>query len=399
MSAPAGPRAGPAGPDIRGHTYRLNPGYEVVPAERLSASHGVALADAESGRDFYGVLLPRQGSGLEPRSISADTALLLLTLQVPGPLPAYSMRQSGFAMAEVVHRLVLDRVLQVFDGGGFVCGPAAMPLFPASGTGTRVGDLAIAALEYAQELTWLNERDLSFRIYLYGRQPITPALSRHFGTPAALKRHLGLDVPGPVQRIIGNGWRHLPEKAGQRAAWWQWIRTVSAASNPTADRPTYKLYVSPSVEEARGVLESVAALLATSRGSTGFKVGAGLEGICRPDKIVVYFPNFEDLQGFGWALADRIRGCPAHGVPFSADVLGEKLLTWGIDPPATWGNGQNRRTSWRMWLAGRLAEYLIAGSGPEAGAQPLWQFALTRLRLSGIDTDTWIPSGMSWVEQ
>jgi hypothetical protein len=399
VNVPVGLPTGPAGTDVLGYTYRLNPGYEVVPAERLSAGHGVALADADSGRDFYGVLLPRRGSGLEPRSISADTALLALTLQTPGPLPAYSVRISGPGIVQVAHRLVFDGVLQILHGGDFVSGPAAAPLFAVHGTGAKAGDLAVAALKYAQELTWLNERELSFRIYCYGRQPVTPALYREVGPASALKRRLGLDSDGPVQRITGDRWRPLSGNPEGHTAWWQWSRTMPGASTLAADRMTYKLYVSPSVSEVAGVLESVAALLATCRGPTGFKVGAGVEGICRPDKIVVYFPQFEDLQRFGWALEEKIRGCPAHGVPFSADVSADGLLTWGIDPPAAWSRTKSRRTSWRMWLAGLLAEYLLLGTGPEPADPLLWQFALNRLRLSGIDTDTWIPAGTSWMEQ
>ena len=45
-----------------------------------------------------------------------------------------------------------------------------------------------------------------------------------------------------------------------------------------------------------------------------------------------------------------------------------------------------------------LAEYLeSARSDTENALQP-WQFALERLRLAGIDTDTWVPAGGMWRE-
>ena len=57
-----------------------------------------------------------------------------------------------------------------------------------------------------------------------------------------------------------------------------------------------------------------------------------------------------------------------------------------------------------MWVAERLADYLVQarsqGGNAETGngseeMEP-WQFALQRLRLAGVDTDTWVPASGIW---
>lgn len=392
MDVPAGSAAEPAGTGVLDRVYRLAPGYDIRPIERSSAS---TLQSADPA-DEFGTLEPRPGSGLEPRTISADTALLLYALQTAGQVPAYALRNVGVELTDVLRRFVLDGILQVLDGASFVDGPAAASVLGLSEEGARGDDLAVAALRYAQRLTWLDEHNLAMRIYTYGRRPLTPALARRHGAPDDLRERLGLGVSGTVQRQLGAGWTPVPA-SGEPPAWWQWLRrSVSVSSLGGMTGTTHKLYVSPDVERVADVLPEVAALVAGTSGCTGFKVGAGLAGLCRPDKVVLYFARFEDLQAAGWALAQRIDGCPAHGVPFTADVTADGLLSWGVDPPVS-PTGRARRTSWRMWLAQRLAEHLRLGASCTDG--PPWRFALSRMRLSGVDTATWIPTGMGWSDQ
>ena len=56
--------------------------------------------------------------------------------------------------------------------------------------------------------------------------------------------------------------------------------------------------------------------------------------------------------------------CPAHGVPFTAEISPDGLLSWGADPPGRSFSDGADSTSWRMWVTRRLAEYLtVAGPG------------------------------------
>ena len=114
----------------------------------------------------------------------------------------------------------------------------------------------------------------------------------------------------------------------------------------------------------------------------------------RPDKIVAYFPSFERLAEAAGAVQSRLGGVPAQGVPFTSEIGGDGLTSWGMDPPASERSWAGRE-SWRLWLTHRLARALLAARGV---AEEPWQFALERLRLEGIDTGTWTPAAGLWSE-
>lgn len=371
---------------------RANPGYELVLLERFAGAARELLVDGDGDGDVYGVLRPRAGAELELRTTDADTALLFLTLGEPAPIPSYVRSRPGLDTDRAVARLVLDGVLQIEHGGEFLCGPRAaafvLPGRSAAGSG-RVGELSRAALEYAQQLAsiGLPAADIAARLYAYGRRPLTPALSR-LGQPGAIDAALGIAVGGAVQRALDVHWVALQTQPGEPVYWRSW----RARDEPGRQRgPGYKLYVSPTVEALGSAFAAVAAAPATTRGISAFKVAAGVEGVCRPDKLVLYFDRLGDLQEAAARLRQELDGCPAQAVPFSAAVTRDGLLSWGADPPEL----AEGRISWRLWVTGRLAEYLVAGSAAEVEPS---RFALERLRLAGIDTDTWIPADRMWAE-
>jgi hypothetical protein len=127
-------------------------------------------------------------------------------------------------------------------------------------------------------------------------------------------------------------------------------------------------------------------------GAHSFKVGANSIGVLRPDKFVLYFSDCNSLQQTAREIALALSGCPVHGVPFTASIDDGGLLSWGIDPlPAIGAPWWQRPESWRLWVTNRLAAALIsARNSPSASLQP-WQFALERLRLDDVDTETWAP--------
>jgi hypothetical protein len=161
---------------------------------------------------------------------------------------------------------------------------------------------------------------------------------------------------------------------------------------------TYKLYVSPRCEalpDAFLATMEVASALKAPR----FKVGKDVYGLLRPDKIVVYFDRLEQVQEAADRLQRRLGGCPAHGVPFTAELAGDGLLSWGTDPPRErqaldW----QERESWRLWLTNRLATALLAAKAARSQAVEPWQFALQRVGLEGVDTQSWTPAQSIWRE-
>ena len=187
------------------------------------------------------------------------------------------------------------------------------------------------------------------------------------------------------------------QQASPDSPWRSWQPRRSPTRRTRSSSP-FKLYVSPTTETLPEAVRAVASALADAPGVVGFKVGKTVDGVARPDKMVAYFSSLDDLHGG----ADRIRGqtvgCRPHGVPFTAGVTDDGLLSWAIDPPRGPGGTGHHATSssWRTWVSMRLADYLIdarssdAGEAPEAGGEA-WQVALARLQLDGVDTVSWVP--------
>ena len=375
--------------------FRANPDYKLVLIDRLSEPDRNQLQEADCAEDLYGALVPQGSAPHEWRSVSCDTALLFMTLTEPGPLPRYALRRLGHDVERNIKRLLLDGVLQISLNGEFVCGPQVAELFASHAPCVERGrnfDLAVSALRYGQELTGLSEVELGQRLYFYGRQPVSPQLHARLVDTAAVATFLGIEDNGPVVRSLDHRWSQVPISPGVREYWWQWIST-SEPPRGTSQRACYKLYVSPAVDDARTALEVIIGALPHARGVTGLKVGVGLWGISRPDKIVLYLTQLDDLYEFADVLRTRLSGCAAHGVPFTAAVSENGLLSWGADPPSARGA---RTTSWRMWVTWRLAEYLISARTAALSTLQPWQYAFERLSLAGIDTETWIPANGMW---
>jgi hypothetical protein len=128
-----------------------------------------------------------------------------------------------------------------------------------------------------------------------------------------------------------------------------------------------------------------------------FKIGNDAAGLLRPDKMVLYLPNQERLLAIASELAPLLKGTAPHGVPFSAEITSDGLLSWGMDPPPTerilaWQEPE----SWRLWIVRRLAAAMIAAQTDARSTMAPSQFALERLRHEGVDVDTWTPSASIW---
>ena len=404
---------------LRG-TLRANPAYELVLFDRLSDGERALLAKLRDEPGFYGVLRPRpvvsDGDGppagaLSVKAVDRDTALLLYTLREPGPLPCYVEEVFGHGAGRAITQLVADGVLEVAQGAAFVSGAAALHLVIADGTadgndegapraGGRIAEISRQALRYAEALPIDEALALSSRLYGYNRRPLTPRWKRLLPDAAAVSGFLGIAPGGPAAKLLARRWLRLPPSP----AWISWQALDGAdraAARRSAAGPKYKLYVSPEPERlADGGFASIVAAL-TDLKVPQFKVGADAAGLLRSDKIVAYFSDFESLARAAHDLGEALAGMPAQGVPFTAEIGGSGLLSWGADPPRGEGLPWEGQSSWRLWLAHRLAGALVAarmGGGDGGHGVPPWRFALERLRLEGVDTDTWTPGALLWKE-
>jgi hypothetical protein len=158
------------------------------------------------------------------------------------------------------------------------------------------------------------------------------------------------------------------------------------------DEGTFKLYVSPRPEHIREAFHALVRVLAEIPGSQ-FKIGPDATGLLRPDKLVAYFGNRAELDRALAALHVELAGCPAHGIPFTAGIDDDGLLSWGVDPPESeralsW----QQRESWRFWVATRLGGAIAIAKRAQTGAVEPSRFAIERVRRHGVDVDTWTPA-------
>ena len=388
--------------EILGRELRANPSYELVLFDRLEPELRQALASLEKEAGFYGVLRPAPSSpaGLSLKSVDRDTALLFLTLREPGRLPAYVRLMSGEGAARVAAQLVADGVLEIEREGLFVSGAAAFDLLweeegdEARDGGGRLAELSRAALRYGQSLALTDPLRLSLRLYGFNRRPLTPAWKRRLPDAEAVERHLGIGVGGPHRHLLDRSW----SRGGPSESWlsWRWrgVDQGGDGGRLAAAGATWKLYISPAPEALADGFGRILDALAATR-APQLKIGADAAGLLRPDKMVAYYPSFERLAAAAEILTEHLAGTPAQGVPFTSEIGGGGLLSWGVDPPAAQWSG---RESWRLWLTHRLAVALLSGKSSAAPGVEPWRFALERLRLEGVDTDSWTPGGMLFRE-
>ena len=392
--------------DLTSAQLRANPAYELVLFDRLAPSEQHLLREIAKDPDCYGVLRPRGQSTLSMKAVSRDTALLLFSLRDAGPLPRFAAQSLGRDCASAIGRMILDGILEIEVDGVMVSGPAASSAISSSSSSpqheTSLAALSRRAIEYAASLKLEDPLELSARLYAYNCIPASRRWREALPNEDATAQYLGLR-DGPAARALGAGWRALP----QSPAWISW-RLENAARTEThrsETEMTYKLYVSPACDRLREAVQAIAESVAQSNAQQ-WKVGKGIHGLLRPDKMVIYFHHFAELQEVALKIISKLEGCPAHGVPFTAELAGAGLLSWGVDPASeantfAWLGGE----SWRGKLCDRLAAAIVHTGVHTRGqahsetsiVHDTIQFALHRLRLEGINTNTWTPSpGFVW---
>lgn len=373
--------------NLEGFRFRANPEYELVLFDRLEPKEREMLGRLGEDPSNYGILRPREQGKLNIKAASRDVALLFLTLQQPGPLPRFVERSLGDQRDETVSQMVMDSILEIEANGRMLSGPEACAHFGSDDSAllptNSLSALSLRALRYAQTLDITDATPLSVCLYLYNRLPATRSWCELLPDLTATERYLG--IQGGSDSILDKAWVRIrtPEPAYPWLAW-------RSRKNPRGENlPSYKLYVSPACAALPQAFRA-AGEAAVRYDAYHLKVGTNAYGLLRPDKLVAYFEEFGALREAAAWLGERLAGCPAHGVPFTAETSHGPLLSWGIDPPSEehtvpW----LQRESWRQRMTNMLA---IALAQAKASATPNiqpWRFALERIRLEGIDVKTW----------
>jgi hypothetical protein len=237
---------------------------------------------------------------------------------------------------------------------------------------SRVSMLSRRALELASTLPTVESTNISRWLYNYGYYPRGMTTELDFGSGDNVMAVLGL--------TFGCGVRNTLEACFEPSTHTGWL-SFAFTGKPILRKAACKLYVSPqpfALTEAFPIIARTFAKLEVR----SFKVGRGLQGLLRPDKIVAYFDSQEELEGIAVNLGERLKGCPAQGVPFTTEIDGDGLLSWGVDPP------QGKEvSSWRSWITKRLAEGMVQAR-PSSDEKAI-NAALQGVTSLGVNTEEW----------
>lgn len=238
----------------------------------------------------------------------------------------------------------------------------------------QIARQSLSALQIAARAGPSEPGRLAQWLYRFGSLPRTPAHDRDFGPDDEPMAVLGLAVGARVRRQL--------EAAYEAHTVPGWV-SFSRAAQPLQLSAACKLYVSPQPQALPDAFARIADAFVQG-GVRSFKLGRGIEGLLRPDKLMAYFDGHEQMEVVVDQLLRQLEGCPAQGVPFTAELGGDGLLSTGIDPPPG-----AVLTSWRAWITTRLAASLWAQrrrTAPETVAA-----VLADLRAGGINTENWLP--------
>jgi hypothetical protein len=379
---------------LHGRVFRAGTAFDLIVFDRLPLEEQAALMGLRADPNFYGILRPRPGTGRTIKSVSRDTALLWLTLQSPGPLPFFATGDGDEGHAAAVWQFVLDGVLEMQTDSGFVAGAQAAEVLSNGRRSLpegRLARLSALALRYGERLRLEDPQQLAGWLYGFGSQPLSPRWQHRLPDRDAVLAFVGAGPGTALGRRLDIGWDAGSEELAP--GWLAW--SSRARSDTGAGKVAHKLYVSPAIDAMPLAFEAVLDVLSTR--AAHFKIGGNAAGLLRPDKMVIYFRDQASLLAAASALSARLSGVAAHGVPFSAEITPDGLMSWGMDPPRSerrlaWQEPE----SWRLWVVRRLAAAMVAAQSDLAASMTPAEFAMERLRHEGVDVNGWTPSGVMW---
>jgi hypothetical protein len=361
---------------------RASPDWELTLLDRLGAGEQASLAP-EMPAGAYGILRRRDGSG-RARAAGPDAALLFLTLREPCTIPRYVHASFEGDAEDAVAELVADGVLEAEVDGRWAAGPSAFSKRAAAGekaapaasrNADGVAQRSRLGLRLAAELRPVGADGIERFLYRFGATPLSLKRERRWSDAESIYRDLRL------QRFPNR-----PDLSAD-SAWW-----VFPGKPPGGLAPSPKLYGGVAVRDLNEALERLAALWAASDAVPPFKIGATVQELHRPDRMVFYPATWEEAADWAARLEHAFQGLAADPVPFTAAVGNSQRVTWGADP-----RGDGWRTdheSWRSHVARTLAAALVEARAARETDPCAW--AAERARLAGIDAVTWQPLDARW---
>lgn len=392
-------------PFLLNGNFRSNPQYELIEWNRLSQSEQQALAGLSKDEEVFGLFRPIHADArLNYKVAYKEVALLYYTLQQQQMLPSYTRLQKQDEMNRNIARLVLEGILEVECQQGFVSGAAAhTEIYKMQEPGkdqasaaisglSFLANLSLNALQYVVHLDKADIRGIASRLYTFNTIPVFAGKMTAVRSAEAIEQFLGFAKGAPYEWQLQQHWEKNTTSSGSK--WLSWSRRGDSGSYSKNDS-IYKLYISPQWESLPKVFTYSLKILSASK-AFSFKIGNDPHGLLRPDKMVAYFHQHEDLLAMAGILQPGLQDIPPHGVPFTAQLDEKGILSWGVDPPGCDVLENFEGGSWRARVTEKLAAAIIQAKATGLQRQDSLQYALHKISLEGIDTSTWTPGQHIW---
>jgi hypothetical protein len=360
--------------DFSNAILRTARNFRVVPYNRLQEVNGHNIDSSILDGNGYGVAVSEQ-MNTAPLEVDENTALLLLTLQEPGLLPDHILNSINSDVKQQIIDFILSGAIELRDGDHFISGQQAIELVtPNIEQQSIMAVISHQAIRYAEQLLDSHPGTISNKLYHYNIIPFSSRRRREMEDDKAFLNLSKMD----------NFWTLRDDMEG-----WYFFQNRQASIQESKA----KLYISPLPDALPDALHATAEAL-KQHSNTSFKVGCGVTGALRPDKLVVYFQSIEHLLTVAAEIEEKICGLPAHCVPFTAAFTQDGLMSWGMDPAI---DEYGERKSWRQWIVEKIAIYLSdIKISNQNSCDESWKVVLARLEQEGINANTFRPR-QSWI--
>ena len=368
--------------------------YKLVEWNRLSGYQKGLLSGLHDEAEIYGVF--------EPVSVSAEltfkvayreVAMIFMHLQQFDKLPHYFIVSGTQSSNEVLARLLLDNIIEIEWKGNYVSGPLALPaiygetIFEEDKIPDHLSELSLKAIYYAWRLDETDFRSVSYKLYTFNTIPWDISEKLAFNNKHSVKEFLFSATDTTFRQVMEKQWNAFGDH--DTNYWLSWDRSFTAKPIRSNSKYSYKLYISPLVNDLPEIFKRFIPVISASD-AFHFKAGATIEGILRPDKLVAYFYTSEALMDTTAILQKELSGFQAHGVPFSAQSDANGLLSHGADPPSTDVLHSIEGGSWRTKIADQLALAILQAKKQQLNWQQTIGFIRAMLLTAGIDSNHWM---------
>jgi hypothetical protein len=381
---------------ILNEEFRVSPFYTLREWNVLNPREKELISGLHDEADVYGVFSPTTpGSGQTVKVAYHELALIYFHLTQSPLLPHYLTGSPGDSLNQVIAQLVLDQVLEIKWNEKFVSGMhATEALFGKALYGHLqvpgfISSLSKQGIEYALYLDEVEMKTIAHKLYTYNTTPWDSSLKRDFSETTDTRDYVFSASRSSLISIINKEWQLINDPA--KDPWLGWSRRYfDELSSGEIDKGTYKLYISPVIRDLPKVMNVVLPILTASK-AFSFKIGNGIQGLLRPDKMVAYFNNRSSMLQAAGELKNKFNDCKVQGVPFTAQIDDTGILSWGFDPPGSDVLSPIEGGSWRCKITDQIALAIMQAKTEQPDHRRAIDFIGSKLFVAGIDPCDWTP--------